>query len=285
MTTLTPAMIDDAARLDPDRTLATSFARAEARHGLISLILFNHEIARVADVVSQPGIGLIRLHWWREVVDQIATGTPVKRHPVAEALAATVQRHRLPAALLNSMIDARERDLDPLPFTTDADLDGWLDAAFGHLIRLSFLVCGSSTLTSAHQDAAHHAGAMLGRTVLLASLDAWRGRDACWLVEAARAPGGVTMTDGAPIWPDGRHRGLLAALQEQAGKIASHRKAANAALRTIHADQTPALIHATLAPAVARRIMKADDPFTAPEPAPLLARQFRLVTATALQRL
>ena len=284
MTTLTSAMIDDAARLDPDRTLATSFARHEARDGLISLILFNHEIARVADLVSEPGIGLIRLHWWREVVDQIATGAPVKRHPVAEALAGTVRQHGLPIRLLDGMINARERDLDALPFASDTALGAWLDGAFGHLIRLSFLVCGAGTLTSAHEAAAGHAGAMIGRTVLLASLGAWRSRNACWLPMDQHQAAGARLVDGAPVWPDGNDPRLRAALQSQTTLIATHRKAANRALTSIDADHTPALIHATLAPGLARKVARAGDPFVTPDPAPLLARQLKLVTATALKR-
>jgi phytoene/squalene synthetase len=285
MTTLTATMIEDAAGLDPDRTLATSFATPEARNGLISLILFNHEIARVADVVSEPGIGLIRLHWWREVVDQIFTGAPVKRQPVAEALAATVQRYTLPRTLLDGMIDARERDLESLPFAKDADLDAWLDAVSGNLIRLSFLVCGAGTLTSAHEVAARHAGAMIGRTVLLGSLGAWRGRNACWLPLDQQEGAGMRMVDGAPVWPDGANAGLQKALKHQVSLIAKHRKSANKALAELPADHTAALIHAALAPGIARKVAKSGDPFAPRDPAPLLARQLKLVMATAIKRL
>lgn len=284
MPILTPAMIDDAARLDPDRTLATSFARPEARNGLISLILFNHEIARVADVVSEPGLGHIRLHWWREVVEQIYTGAPLRRHPVAEALAATVHSHNLPRSLLDSMIDARMLDLEAQPFATDSALEAWLDASFGNLIRLSFLVCGAPTLTLAHESIAKEAGRAWGRGVLLAGLGAWRKRAAVWLPVDGVDLAGVRSNDGQPVWPAPDLPAFRAALRQQESLVEGHRKAANKAIQKLPADHLAAVVYVSLASSLAKAVTRAADPFTPPEPRPLLLRQLKLVMATALQR-
>ena len=66
---------------DPDRFFTALFAPADKRDALLALYEFNHELARARAMVSEPHLALIRLHWWREVLEGTA-----KRHPLAEAL-------------------------------------------------------------------------------------------------------------------------------------------------------------------------------------------------------
>ncbi|MGD0108468.1 MAG: squalene/phytoene synthase family protein [Rhodopila sp.] len=56
-------------RHDPDRFLTALFAPPERRHALLTLYAFNHELARAREVASEPALALIRLQWWREVVE------------------------------------------------------------------------------------------------------------------------------------------------------------------------------------------------------------------------
>ena len=74
-------------RHDPDRFLTALFAPPDRRDALLTLYAFNHELARAREVASEPPLALIRLQWWREVVE----GEP-KRHevatPLSEAIAA-----------------------------------------------------------------------------------------------------------------------------------------------------------------------------------------------------
>ena len=74
---------------DPDRFFCTLFARQEEREALFALYTFNHELARVAESVSEPMLGQIRLQWWRESLDGIEAGTP-RRHDTVDALAERV---------------------------------------------------------------------------------------------------------------------------------------------------------------------------------------------------
>jgi phytoene synthase len=61
----------------------------------------------------------MRLAFWHEVLDEIFQGRPVRAHPAAQALAAAVRRHTLPRAPLQSMLDARDRELDRKPLTAE----------------------------------------------------------------------------------------------------------------------------------------------------------------------
>src|SRR5439155_22259273 len=99
---------DQVRRADPDRWLATRFiADTRARADVIALYAYDLELARAPRSASNTLTAEIRLTWWREVLDQIYGGQPVRRHPVAQALADVVARHRLPRAPLEAMIDAR----------------------------------------------------------------------------------------------------------------------------------------------------------------------------------
>src|SRR3546814_19441352 len=56
------------------------------REHLFALYAFNHEVAKTAEVVSEPMIGRIRLQWWRECLDGIYDGA-ARQHEVVQPLA------------------------------------------------------------------------------------------------------------------------------------------------------------------------------------------------------
>src|SRR6185436_14744881 len=95
-------------RHDPDRFLTALFAPPEKRDALLALYAFNHELARAREVVSEPPLALIRLQWWREVVEGAE-----RRHPVATPLSVAIAAGELDRADLLAMIDAREIEAEP----------------------------------------------------------------------------------------------------------------------------------------------------------------------------
>ncbi|MGH7107045.1 MAG: squalene/phytoene synthase family protein [Acetobacteraceae bacterium] len=95
-------------RHDPDRFLATLFAPPAARETLFVLYAFNHEIARAAEVPSEPALAWLRLAWWREVVEGA-----LPCHEVATPLAALLAARRLERDLLLALIEAREHEVSP----------------------------------------------------------------------------------------------------------------------------------------------------------------------------
>jgi 15-cis-phytoene synthase len=97
-------------RADPDRFFCTLFAPAAARETLFALYALNHELARAREAVREPHMALIRLHWWREVVDGAR-----RRHEVAGPLGEALDAGRLDPATLLAMIDAREAEVDGIP--------------------------------------------------------------------------------------------------------------------------------------------------------------------------
>jgi phytoene synthase len=94
-------------RHDPDRFLTVLFAPADRRARLLVLYAFNHELARAREVTTEPALALIRLQWWREVVEGVR-----RRHEVATPLGVTLDAGALHAPDLLTMIAAREAETE-----------------------------------------------------------------------------------------------------------------------------------------------------------------------------
>jgi phytoene synthase len=143
-------------RHDRDRYFAALLAPRDGRAALLALHAFNQEIARVREAVSEPLLGRIRLQWWREALDGIDGGGPVRRHAVALALADAVRRHDLDRTLLDRMIDGREFDLEDRQPATMNELLGYADSTSGTLSMLAMAALGGRSEDA--QRAAREAG-------------------------------------------------------------------------------------------------------------------------------
>jgi phytoene synthase len=126
-------------RVDEDRWLASQFAPADARAKLIALYAAYYEIARTTQAVREAALGDIRLEWWRAGVEEIADGKPARAHPVLNAL----NDSGAPLGVLPEIIATRARDLDAAPFATWAQLDAYVDATAGALMRGATQACAS----------------------------------------------------------------------------------------------------------------------------------------------
>lgn len=93
---------------DPDRFLTALFAPAVRRDALLLLYAFNHELARAREVAREPMMALIRLQWWREVVEGAR-----RRHEVAEPLTEALAEGRLAREDLAALVDGREPEAGP----------------------------------------------------------------------------------------------------------------------------------------------------------------------------
>ncbi len=130
-------------KADPDRYLCALFAPAARREVLFALYAYNHELARACEVTREPGLALIRLQWWREVVEGSA-----KRHEVATPLHAAVQAGALEESLLLEMIQARERETEGDFENVDVWLD-WLRQGPGALMQAAALALGAPAAEAA----------------------------------------------------------------------------------------------------------------------------------------
>ncbi|THD70342.1 MAG: phytoene/squalene synthase family protein [Phenylobacterium sp.] len=132
-------------RVDPDRWLSSRFiGDIEARADVVALYAFDNELARAPKVASNALLGEMRLTWWREALDEIYEGRPVRHHPAAQALARAVDRRGLARADLETLIDARYRELDPEPMG-EADVLDWARDTGGVTAQLAAQVLDPAT--------------------------------------------------------------------------------------------------------------------------------------------
>lgn len=128
-------------KYDPDRFLISMFVPAEVREDLWAVFAFNYEIAKTREVVSENTLGLIRLQWWRDAIGGIYDGK-VLSHEVVEPLAVAIMRHDLPREHFDTLLYAREFDLeDVMP----ANLEGLLnysDFTSTPLLKLAIKIAG-----------------------------------------------------------------------------------------------------------------------------------------------
>ena len=132
-------------RIDPDRWLSSRFIGAgEARTDVVAIYAYDNELARAPRVASNSLLGEVRLTWWREALDEIFEGRPVRQHPTAVALAQAVARRGLPREPLETMIDARYRELDPEPMV-EAEVLDWARDTGGLSAQLAAEVLDPAT--------------------------------------------------------------------------------------------------------------------------------------------
>jgi NADH dehydrogenase [ubiquinone] 1 alpha subcomplex assembly factor 6 len=106
---------------DHDRYLLSLFAPADARPALWALFALNYEIAKTRDVVSDTNLGLIRLQWWRDEIAKIYAGEACGQNQVLSTVAQAIQKYDLPKELFETLIYAREFDLEDV---APANMDG-----------------------------------------------------------------------------------------------------------------------------------------------------------------
>lgn len=127
---------------DPDRFLLSMFAPADRRETLWALFAFNHEIAKTREVVSETSLGLARLQWWREAIGKIYGGGEFPQHEVLKALAPAIKAHGLARDYFDTLVYAREFDLENI---CPASLEGFLkyaDFTTTPLMSLALQICG-----------------------------------------------------------------------------------------------------------------------------------------------
>jgi NADH dehydrogenase [ubiquinone] 1 alpha subcomplex assembly factor 6 len=246
-------------RHDRDRYQTVLFAPAARREALFALYAFNYEIARVRETVTQPMLGQIRLHWWRENIAAAFEGGPVRHHPVAEALTAAIRDLRLSRDHFDRLIDGRETDLADEPPATLAVLEDYAEATSARLVYLALEVLG------VHDTPASDAGLHVGIAYSLAGLLRAMPFRARQIIPAdISAPNGVT---------------------ELAAAASRHLQAARAGGNRIPRSALPALLPAVIAQRSLTRLKRAgDNPFDPALATPDPLQSWRLAAATLFNR-
>lgn len=129
-------------RGDPDRFRAVMAAPVPARAQLLPLYAFNLEVARAPWVTQEPLIAEMRLQWWRDVVENTASGA-ARAHEVAGPLHDLIRDFGLPAHVLDRLIAARRWDIYREPHGGMEGLTAYLEDTGAGLMWLAARALGA----------------------------------------------------------------------------------------------------------------------------------------------
>ncbi|GAA4217034.1 squalene/phytoene synthase family protein [Sagittula marina] len=135
-------------RTDPERFASAMAAPVAARAVLFPLYAFNAEVARAPWVTAEPMIAEMRLQWWRDALDEIATGGAVRRHEVVVPLAQVLDAEG--CAVLDRLIEARRLDIEKAPFDDEDALWRYLQSTGGGLMQVAARCLGDRDGRAAH---------------------------------------------------------------------------------------------------------------------------------------
>ncbi len=201
MTNLSPAGLI-VQRHDPDRFLTALFAPPARREALFVLYAVNHELARAREAVSNPMLALIRLQWWREVVEGAH-----RRHEVAGPLGEALDNGRLLPADILGMIEGREAETGPIEDM--AAFQDYVRAAFGGVAVAAGRALGGE---DAVLDGLRDLGAAYGVAGVLRSVPALARQDRCVLPRDALSAAGLSEAESGASSAAGKLASVQATL-------------------------------------------------------------------------
>ncbi len=207
-----------ARKADPDRAIAALFAPSPVREDLFALFALNGELARIAEQVSEPSLGAIRLQWWRDALERAEAGEATG-HPVADAFGDVLSRRSLSRERIAGLIDARSFDIGETVMPDTRTLDAYLFDTTGGLFALAAEIAGAE---GENQGLiAQAAGQAYGRVRVMRSLPVLAAKGRTYLAADALERAGTTPQD---IFAGNTTPGLI-------GLLADMREEARAALR------------------------------------------------------
>ena len=265
---------------DHERFLTCLFAPARAREALFALYAFNLEVAKTAEVVSEPMLGQIRLQWWRDSIDGIYQGQP-RQHAVIQPLAEAVAEHDLDPGLFQRLIDARERDLDPEPPANLDALETYGKGTSASLVQLALDILGAGSNAAARQ-AGHGIGVAWSLVGLLRALPFHARQKRLYLPHDLLDDYGVVLGDLFELRASSNLAAVVAVVAQRAE---DHLTAARAQQALVPRAALPALLPSVLA----RRHLKVlarcgHNPFAARVEAPATGAAWRLTWANLRRR-
>ncbi len=265
-------------RHDPERYLACLFAPAARREALFALYGFNLEVAKTAEVVSEALLGRIRLQWWRDSLEEIYSGA-ARAHQVLGPLAEAIRDHGLSRTPFETLIDAREGDLEREPPANLDALETYAAATSGGLQVLALEILGAA---GAAEAAARHVGIAWALTGLLRAVPFHARQRRLYLPDDLCRAAGL---DVASLFELQSSPALCRVAEQVAGRARAHLKAARAERGRVPRHALPALLPARLAERHLARLDGAGhDPFRPSVQAEPTGAAWRLALAALVRR-
>jgi NADH dehydrogenase [ubiquinone] 1 alpha subcomplex assembly factor 6 len=133
----------------------------------LAIRAFNIEVARIADLVSNPAVGSIRMQFWRDTINSSFDAQP-PAEPVAVLLASVLENYKLNKSWFLRIINTRDRYLANPPYTNLADLEAYAENTYSTLLYLTLSAYPLKSITMDHL--ASHIGKAAGICAILRGL-------------------------------------------------------------------------------------------------------------------
>lgn len=160
-------------KFDSPSYVLQTFIPASTKDAYLAIRALNIELARIADVVSNPTVGSLRMQFWRDNLTRAFAGSPPKE-PVAILLHNALRTLKLRHPTLSTsvmkgwfmrIINTREQYLDNRPFTTMDALETYAENTYSTLQYLTLAMIPLNSMSTDH--VASHIGKATGIAAIL----------------------------------------------------------------------------------------------------------------------
>ena len=116
---------------------------------------------------------LLRLLWWKDVVNNIYEKGESPPHPIARSLTNTITTFKLPKIWVMSIINARIKDIETIQPNSLEFLEKYGDDTSGSLFRLTLeclMKLDKNQISTELRDTTEHCASHLGRAIGMTNL-------------------------------------------------------------------------------------------------------------------
>jgi len=248
-------VVAEVRRHDRERFLTTLFAPPDRRADLWALYVFNAEIGRIRDSVSEATLGRIKVQWWRDVIAAIAEGRGAPAgHPTAQALAAAITARGLTRRWFDDYLLARDSEFEGDGFADLTAMESYAGGTAGRIAWLALETLGVTDTVS--RDVANHTAVGYALAGLLRSIPFHAARNRLLLPRDLLTSAEVSL-EGLH---GGRDRAALCKVTRQVAVAARrHLSLAKSMSRMTDRRAMPVLLWWTIADGALRVLAQAND--------------------------
>jgi len=133
-----------------DQFLCGLLAPEEKQTAFFAMQLFYMETSRIRDLVSEPHLGLIRLQWWRDVIDNIYNGQSEHMENGAhKEVVDVLSTQEISHSLFNRYLNARAFDMEDRAHDDMPALLRYCEATGGQMAQIKSTAIGAGTSDAA----------------------------------------------------------------------------------------------------------------------------------------
>ncbi|KAJ8681046.1 hypothetical protein QAD02_016833 [Eretmocerus hayati] len=152
---------------DYENFLCTLLLPDHLRSAAFAIRAFNTEIALVEDHVTDQKIGLMRLKFWEEALNEIYNGKPLK-NPASSELYRVLQKNKLSKQYFKRLVEARFNKLQSATFMNLESLEKYADNTVSSVYYLLLEAHGVKDINTDHY--ASHLGKAHGIITLIRAI-------------------------------------------------------------------------------------------------------------------